>query len=65
MTTVGDTVNLRQFRKRRKREADDAAAQANRKKFGIPGKLRKSAAQENALAAAKLDGHKRSSEDKD
>jgi len=56
---MGELINLRQVRKARARTERDAAAEANRLKFGrTKGEKLKDAA-EKARAANHVDGHKR------
>lgn len=55
---MGDTVNLRQFRKRKNRQDKAAKADANRKLHGISSKQRKSAQSENVKNISALDAHR-------
>ena len=56
---MGEIVNLRRARKDKARAAKYAEAAANRAKFGAPKAERDRRDAETALAAARLDGHKR------
>ena len=61
---MAEIVNLRMARKAKARSESDAAAAANRTKFGA-SKLEKKLALSKAQSDAKhLDGHKRSPQDK-
>ena len=53
-----DPINLRQFRKRKKRQDKEAQADQNRKLHGIPTTLRKQTKQSNTLTERKLDGQR-------
>ena len=55
---MAEVVNLRQFRKRKKRDEKEAQADANRKSYGISTKLKKLTAENQKLEARKLDGNK-------
>ncbi len=59
---MGEVVNLRIARKRAARAADERAAEANRARHGISGAEKKRRANEDARAAAHLDGHRLSPE---
>jgi Domain of unknown function (DUF4169) len=55
---MGETVNLRQWKKRRARnEAKDVSA-GNRAIHGLPKPLKQKLKSEAAKAAAQLDGHR-------
>ena len=56
---MAEIVNLRQARKAKARDEKDAAAAANRAKFGRTKTERQEEAAKAALEAKKLDGHKR------
>lgn len=53
-----DPINLRQFRRRRKREETSREAEANRKFHGLPVSLKKTAKANNKTVASRLDGKK-------
>lgn len=59
---MAELVNLRQARKARARAEKDAAAEANRRKFGRSKADRQAEAARAALATQRLDGHKRDSD---
>jgi hypothetical protein len=54
-----DIVNLRQFRKRKLREAKEQEAAANREAFGESKTTRRKREQEAKREAARLEDHKR------
>ena len=60
---MANVVNLRQFRKRKKREEKQHAADESRKLFGISNISRKRARIETEIEARKLDGAKLSSDE--
>jgi Domain of unknown function (DUF4169) len=53
---MGETVNLRQWKKRRARSADGAAAAQNRILHGLPKALKQELRTDAAKSAALLDG---------
>ena len=55
---MAEVVNLRQFRKRKKRDEKEAQADANRKRHGVSTKLKKLTTAKQELEARKLDGNK-------
>lgn len=55
---MAEIVNLRQKRKQRRRDEADAAATANRAKFGRPKAERELEKVEAARARAEIDGKK-------
>jgi hypothetical protein len=55
---MGETVNLRQRRKQKARQAAEEKAAVNRAKFGQPQAARDLKAAESARADAALDGKK-------
>jgi hypothetical protein len=55
---MGETVNLRQRRKQKARQAAEEEAAANRAKFGQPKAARDLKAAESARARADLDSKK-------
>lgn len=57
---MGDVINLKRARKRKVREEQASAAEANRLRFGRPGAERKLEEARADLETRKLDGHKRS-----
>ena len=59
---MGDVVNLRQARKRRKREEDAATAEANRRKHGRTLAERDVQEAEKEARDAHLDAHKLSAD---
>lgn len=59
---MGEVVNLRQARKRRKRDEDAAAAEANRRKHGRTLAERDVQEAEEKARDAHLDAHKLSSD---
>jgi hypothetical protein len=54
----GEVVNLRVARKRKAREADEAAASIRRVAFGLSKPEKKLAAARRDLAARKLEAHR-------
>ena len=60
---MAEVVNLRQFRKRKKREEKEAQADASRKSHGISTKIKKLNTAKENLEARKLDGNKLTPED--
>ena len=56
---VGEIVNLRHARKRRRRQDKDAAAAENRSRFGRPKATKQRDEQEAERANRQLDGHRR------
>lgn len=60
---MAEVINLRQFRKRKKREERDAKADANRNIHGISSKLKKLATAKTEKEADKLDGKKLSTDE--
>jgi hypothetical protein len=59
---MGEIVNLRQARKRRKRDDDAATAEANRRKHGRTLAERKVQQAEETARDAHLDAHRLTSE---
>ncbi|WP_196258305.1 DUF4169 family protein [Pelagibacterium limicola] len=59
---MAEIINLRLARKRKERADMDEHAAANRTKYGQPKSARKKREAEKALAAKRLDGHKREPE---
>lgn len=59
---MAEIVNLRTVRKRKARVAKDDRAAQNRAKFGATKSAKLKKAAEDALAVARLDGHKRDDE---
>ena len=55
---MGETVNLRQWKKRRERAKAESAAAQNRAAYGVPKPLHFKIAAEAAKSAASLDGKK-------
>lgn len=53
-----EPVNLRQFRKLKKRTLKEKLAEDNRQKFGISTKLKQVAKAKNEINISKLDGAK-------
>ena len=53
---MGETVNLRQWKKQRARSDAEASAASNRAVHGLPKLLKKNLKAETAKAAARLDG---------
>ena len=53
---MADVLNLRQFRKRQKREEAETKAEDNRRLYGMSKKSKKLAKAENLLKAKRLDG---------
>jgi len=53
-----EPINLRQFRKSKKRAEKEELAETNRKKFGVSTKIKKAAKAKNAINTNKLDGAK-------
>jgi hypothetical protein len=56
---MAEIVNLRLARKRKARTEKDAAAEANRRKFGQSRAEREKQAAERQLAERRIDGHQR------
>lgn len=56
---MADIVNLKNVRKRKAREAREAAAETNRLKFGRTKSDRALSKAEHELEAQRLDGHRR------
>lgn len=56
---MAEIVNLRQARKQKSRAAKDVQAEQNRILFGRTKAEKQQQAAEKALAARKIDGHKR------
>lgn len=56
---MADIINLRTARKARARSDKDAAAEANRLKFGRSKAEKQKSAAEKALQDKQIDGHKR------
>lgn len=61
---MAEIVNLRMARKAKARNESEAAAAANRAKFGASKSERKLRLAQAELAAKQLDGHKREPQDK-
>lgn len=57
---MGDVVNLRRARKRKKRDDENLVAEGNRLRFGRPAADRKLDEARQELETRRLDGHKRS-----
>ena len=55
---MAEVVNLRQHRKRKAREEQDASAARNRAAFGRTKSERQTAEREGAQAAKRLEGHR-------
>jgi Domain of unknown function (DUF4169) len=55
---MAEVVNLRNARKRAKRQQDEARASANRLAHGQPKSVRQSADAQRAKADSSLDGHR-------
>jgi F0F1-type ATP synthase membrane subunit b/b' len=55
---MAEPINLRSARKRAKRRADEARADANRRLHGQPKQMRQLAEAEQAKADRDLDGHR-------
>jgi hypothetical protein len=53
-----EPINLRQFRKRKKRAEKEKTAEENRNKFGISSKLKKNSKANQQLEISRLDGSK-------
>ena len=53
---MADVLNLRQFRKRQKREEAETKAEDNRRLHGLSKKSKKLAKAENLLKEKRLDG---------
>lgn len=60
---MAEIINLRRARKAKAREAADATASANRRKFGETRAERERQAAEAALRARQLEGHRREEPD--
>ncbi len=56
---MGDVINLRQERKRRKRSAKEAEASENRVKFGLTKAEKAKNEQERERAVHHLDAHRK------
>jgi len=56
---MAEIINLRKARKRKTRDAKEAAAEANRLKFGRSKSERSARKAEEALLSRRLDEHKR------
>jgi hypothetical protein len=61
---MAEIVNLRRTRKAKQRREGEAAAAANRQRFGTVKRLRDQARLESDKACHKIEGHKLESEDK-
>ena len=61
---MAEIVNLRRARKAKARAADDAEAAENRARFGRPKAERQRRDAEAAMAAQRLDAHRRQPPDK-
>ena len=55
---MGETVNLRQWKKRRERADAETTAARNRAAYGVPKPVKQQIEAEAAKAAALLDGKK-------
>ena len=55
---MSEVVNLRQFRKRRKREEKETAAEENRARHSVPGAVKRASRAAKDVADKKLDGKK-------
>jgi hypothetical protein len=55
---MGEIINLRRARKRKRRLGEEAAAAANRVAFGAPKTAERKARAERELAERRLDGHR-------
>ncbi|MFZ1962912.1 MAG: DUF4169 family protein [Roseiarcus sp.] len=55
---MGEIVNLRRARKRKRRLGEEAAAAANRVAFGAPKTAERKARAERERAERRLDGHR-------
>jgi hypothetical protein len=60
---MAELVNLRQFRKRKKRKDEAESAEKNRDLHGISTKLKKQARQQNELEKRRHDGKSRPRQD--
>jgi hypothetical protein len=60
---MGEIVNLRGARKRRRRELDEAAAAANRLTHGVAKAAKEQARAEHKRAEQALEGHHRERDD--
>ena len=60
---MGEVINLRIARKRRKRADADARAEENRARFGRTGAQKRGEDMERDLARRALDAHKRDDSD--
>lgn len=56
---MNNTINLRQFRKRKKQAEKSRLAEENRKLHGLSSKLKRSVKEANAADAQILDGKRR------
>ena len=61
---TGETVNLRQWKKRQARADAETAAAQNRAAYGMPKALKKSLKAEAARSTAFLDGRKLDAKDR-
>ena len=55
---MGEIINLRRARKRKRRLGEEAAAAANRVAFGAPKTAERKARAERERAERRLDGHR-------
>ena len=55
---MGEIINLRRARKRKRRLGEEAAAAANRVAFGAPKTAKRKTRAERDLAERRLDGHR-------
>ena len=55
---MGEIVNLRRARKRKKRLCEESAAAANRTRFGAPKAAKREARAERELIERRLDDHR-------
>lgn len=60
---MAEPINLRQFRKRKKRTEEAESAEKNRKLHGISTKLKKQAQHQNELEKRRHDGKSKSGQD--
>lgn len=58
---LGEIVNLRRARKQRRRDQDDATAEANRLAHGVGKAAKREARAERERAERTLEGHRRES----
>ena len=56
---LGEIVNLRRARKQRRRDQDDATAEANRLAHGVGKAAKREAREERERAERALEGHRR------